>query len=956
MAKDFKDTLNLPDTDFPMKANLAQRELDFLAFWKDSDIRGKMDEKNRDKLAYILHDGPPYANGHIHIGHALNKILKDIIVKFHTMNGHYSPYVPGWDCHGLPIELQADKELGSKKHSVTIIEKRAHCRSYAQKFIDIQRAEFIRLGVFGDWSNPYITMDYDYEADIVAEFFKIVTQGYVYRGKKPVHWCPTCVTALAEAEVEYDLIPSPEIYVKFKLDDDSVIKLFGNKPDKDVFIVIWTTTPWTLPANLALAVHPDIDYVVVDAEEASYIVAAQLLEKVLEKLLIIGRNSTIIKQVKGKELEGLNAHHPFIDRLSQVVLGDFVTTEVGTGVVHIAPGHGEDDYRVGIKYGLDIYVPVDDRGKFTDAAEENLKGELVLKGKFVLDKNTNKEIIDTLKNNHTYLTGSTDDFKHSYPICWRCKKPVIFRATEQWFISMEHVELKKRAVEEIDKVTWVPSWGKDRIYAMVKNRPDWCISRQRTWGVPIALLLCKECGEVVTDKVVLDKIVAQFREHSSDVWFTLEPQELLPDGYKCKKCGGGTFAKETDILDVWFDSGVSQAAVLERRSNLTWPADMYLEGSDQHRGWFQSSLLASMATKSRAPFKTVLTHGFVVDGKGKKMSKSLGNVISPDDIIKQNGAEILRLWTASEDYNFDVRISKEILQRLTEAYRKIRNTCRFLLGNINGLDIDFDPGDSLQKLTELDRWAISRLNLFIERITNSYGDFGFHDVFHNLYNFLIVDMSSFYLDIIKDRLYISAKQSQQRKAAQWTMKQILLGITGLMAPILSFTAEEVWQSLKKNEMVIEESVFLSAFPIADKGFIDEGLEERLRTFLKIRDVVNKALELKRQEKFIGNALEAKVTLYAGDAQYEFLKGYESDLPTLLIVSQAKLLPLNVLTDELRQQSHTEDTLPELFIVVTKAEGEKCGRCWNFSTTVGSLKDEPEVCQRCYDVLKQMGNP
>ncbi|MBF0516888.1 MAG: isoleucine--tRNA ligase [Nitrospirae bacterium] len=938
MAKDYKDTLNLPDTDFPMKANLARRELDFLAFWSDNAISAKMEDKNRDTTPYILHDGPPYANGHIHIGHALNKILKDIIVKFHAMNGRYAPYVPGWDCHGLPIEHQADKELGAKKNSVTIIEKRAHCRAYAQKFIDIQRDEFIRLGIFGNWSDPYITMDFNYEADIVEEFFKIVENGYVYRGKKPVHWCCSCVTALAEAEVEYADKTSPSVYVKFKLTDDSAINLLGSKPTNDVFIVIWTTTPWTLPANLALAVHPEVDYAVVDAADtAYYIVAAPLLERLVD----IGISGSVVKQVKGNAIEGMKAHHPFIDRLSQVVLGDFVTIEDGTGVVHIAPGHGEDDYRTGIKYGLDIYVPVDDRGKFTAPAGENLMG------KFVFDANA--EIIEQLKNNNALI--EQHNISHSYPHCWRCKKPVIFRATQQWFISLEYNALRQRTIEEIEQVQWVPATGKDRIYGMVSNRPDWCVSRQRSWGVPIALLLCCDCGQAVTDRPALDNIVAQFRQHSSDVWFTLDIGQLLPNGYTCKKCGCGTFTKETDILDVWFDSGVSQAAVLQRRQYLTWPAEMYLEGSDQHRGWFQSSLLTSMATKGMAPFKTVLTHGFVVDGKGKKMSKSLGNVIAPEDIIKQNGAEILRLWVASEDYKFDVRISKEILQRLTEAYRKIRNTCRFLLGNIHGLDVDFHPGNSL---TELDRWAMNRLHRMISNVTHSYTSFDFHEVFHILYNFCIVDMSSFYLDVIKDRVYTSTRHSDERKAAQWTMKQILLGVTGLMAPIISFTAEEVWQSMKTNKMINEDSVFLSAFPAADTRYIDDELDIRLRHLIRVRDVVNKALEIKRQDKLIGNALEAKVTLYAGEAQHEFLKSYESDLPTLLIVSQASLLPLNALTDALRQYAHTDDTLPELFIVVTRADGHKCGRCWNFSTTVGSFPDEPEVCGRCYDVLRQMG--
>ncbi|MCG6552710.1 MAG: isoleucine--tRNA ligase [Candidatus Magnetominusculus sp. LBB02] len=923
MAKDFKDTLNLPDTDFPMKASLALKELDFLAFWKDNAISARMEEKNKGGRPYCLHDGPPYANGHIHIGHALNKILKDIIVKFHAMNGRYASYVPGWDCHGLPIEHQADKELGAKKNTVSIIEKRAHCRSYAQKFIDIQRTEFIRLGVFGDWSNPYITMDYDYEADIVAEFYKIAKAGYVYRGKKPVHWCPTCVTALAEAEVEYAEKNSPSVYVKFKLTDDSAIKLFGEKPSKDVFIVIWTTTPWTLPANLALAVHPDVDYVVVDADSVYYIVAEPLVETLNSR---VGLNGAAIKQIKGNTLEGLYAHHPFIDRLSAVVLGAFVTVEDGTGVVHIAPGHGEDDYRTGIKYGLDIYVPVDDRGKFTAAAGETLEGQ------FVFD--ANKNIIDILKNNDALI--GEQSITHSYPHCWRCKKPVIFRATEQWFISMAHDDLRKRAAAEIDKVQWVPATGKDRISAMVNNRPDWCVSRQRSWGVPIALLLCKDCGEAVLDDDVLSKTVARFREHGSDVWFTLEPEELLAAGYKCKKCGVSTFKKEKDILDVWFDSGVSQAAVLERRANLTWPADMYLEGSDQHRGWFQSSLLAAMAVRGAAPFKTVLTHGFVVDGKGKKMSKSLGNVVAPDDIIKQNGAEILRLWTASEDYKFDVRVSKEILQRLTEAYRKIRNTCRFLLGNISGLEADYEPGDSL---TELDRWAMGRRERLIKNVTKAYNSFDFHEVFHILYNFCIVDMSAFYLDIIKDRVYTAARNSAERKAAQWTMRQVLLAITGLMAPVLSFTAEEVWQSLKRSKMVNEESVFLSAFPVADEGLIDDELGRRFDDIIEDRRLVNMALETARQNKVIGNSLEAKVTLNASEKVYERLKPYELQLPTMFIVSNV----------ELKKDDGMDNGMEA---VISRADGDKCGRCWNYSTTVGSFPDEPEVCHKCYNVLKQ----
>ncbi len=923
MAKDFKDTLNLPKTDFPMKANLTRREPEMLAFWQEKEIYKKIQEKNRGSQSFILHDGPPYANGHIHMGHALNKVLKDIIVKYKSMKGFYSPYVPGWDCHGLPIEHQVDKKLGSKKYETPLIEKRRLCREYASRFIDIQREEFKRLGVLGDWEKPYITMSYDYEAAIAEAFLDIVKKGYVYKGKKPVHWCPTCVTALAEAEVEYAEKVSPSIFVRFKVLSEDAERLVG---EENLYFVIWTTTPWTLPANLALAVHPEVKYSAVKTDDAVYIVAEPLRARLEEQ---IGLKGEVIKEFNGARLEGTRAKHPFIDRVSVVVTGDFVTTEDGTGVVHIAPGHGEDDYLIGLKHGLDIYAPVDDRGRFV-IDDINLKGEFVFKA--------NERIIEHLKQSGALLGAS--EIEHSYPHCWRCKKPVIFRATEQWFISVEEKDLRKRCLEQIDRVQWIPRWGRERIYSMMTGRPDWCISRQRAWGVPITIISCTKCGEPVLDDQVFQRVVDSFRQKGADAWFETPVEEYLGGSYSCNKCDGTEFKKETDILDVWFDSGVSHLAVLEQDERLSWPAQMYLEGSDQHRGWFQSSLITSVALKDRSPYDIVLTHGFVVDGKGKKMSKSLGNVISPSDIIKQHGAEILRLWASAEDYRDDIRLSKEILSRLIEAYRKIRNTCRFLLGNID----DFDYKDYSSDLLEIDRWAMSRLQRLCRSVTKAYENYDFHEVFHRIYQFCIVDMSSFYLDILKDRLYTFKRDSVERRAAQWTLYQILHTLTRLMAPVVSFTAEEIWQFMKVKD---QESVFLSDFPEVKEEFIDDELENRWKGLIEIRDLVNKALEEKRVEKLIGNSLEAKVLLYADGENSDLLKEYKDFLPTLFIVSQVELKDYSEKTAD----AFEVDELKGVAVKVVHADGQKCQRCWNWSETVGTFDDEPEVCDRCYKVLK-----
>ncbi len=918
MEKEIKDTLNLPKTDFPMKASLPQKEPEMIRFWQAADIYGNIQKKNAGGETYLLHDGPPYANGHIHIGHALNKILKDIIVKYKSMNGHNSPYVPGWDCHGLPIELEVDKKLGKKKHEMDLLEKRRLCREYAEKFLDIQREEFKRLGVFGDWENPYLTMSYDYEATIVQELFEFVRRGSLYRGKKPVHWCPSCVTALAEAEVEYADKESPSVFVRFKL---------GKSPveGKESYLVIWTTTPWTLPANLALAVNPEIDYVAASAKDGSLLIVAEyLLPGMVERGFA---ESEVKAKFKGKELVGLKAKHPFIDRDSIVIAGDFVSVEEGSGVVHIAPGHGEDDYIAGIKEGLEVFAPVDDRGRFEGTGVEELEGEFVFKA--------NDRIVEILRERGALL--HKEEISHSYPHCWRCKKPVIFRATEQWFISMKTNGLREKCLEEINTVQWIPAWGKERIYGMLQRRPDWCISRQRAWGVPITIVTCSGCGEVVADEAFYEKTVGLFREHGADVWFTKDAGEFLPEGYRCKKCGEALFEKDMDILDVWFDSGVSHTAVLVEERGLRWPADIYLEGSDQHRGWFQSSLLESVGTRGKAPYRTVLTHGFTVDGQGKKMSKSLGNVVAPQDIIKQTGAEILRLWVSAEDYRGDVRISKEIIARLTEAYRKIRNTARFLLGNL--YDYDGSPGEPM----EIDRWALSRLHGLTQKVARAYESFDFHEVYHRLYNFCVVDMSSFYLDILKDRLYTFRADSPERRAGQRVLSDVLTTMTRLMAPVLSFTAEEIWQSVREKPA---ESVFLSDFPQADESLIDKELENRWARLITIRDEVNKALEIKRREKFIGNSLEAKVIVHVSGDDLALLNNYEGFLPTLFIVSQAELN-----TEEPGEDSVKSDEVEGLWVTVRRAEGEKCQRCWNWSPSVGTFADAPEVCAKCYGHIK-----
>ncbi len=925
---DYKDTLNLPKTDFPMKANLAQKEPEFLKKWDEAGIYEQIRKVAKGKPTYILHDGPPYANGHIHLGTALNKIIKDIVIKSKNMSGFDSVYVPGWDCHGLPIEHQVDKELGPKRHDMPQVEKRRYCRAYAEKFVDLQREEFKRLGVFAEWENPYLTMTYDYEAATVAEFSKLYLSGDIYKGKKPVYWCATCRTALAEAEVEYADHKTPSIFVKFPMISEIaavVPKLAGEK----VSMVIWTTTPWTLPANLAIAAHETFEYVAVKADGEVLILAKELLESCMTAFGI--KEYVELDTFPGSVLEGLKCRHPFIDRESVMILAPFVTLETGTGLVHIAPGHGQEDYEIGLEYGLENYAPVNEEGKFT-------KDVAFFAGQFVFD--ANDAVIAKLKELGALLGRA--DIQHSYPHCWRCKQPIIFRSTEQWFISMEKNDLRKKALRAIDQVKWFPSWGRDRIYGMVENRPDWCISRQRLWGVPITIFYCKDCEELVATKEILDHVVSLVKEFSADVWFDREPKDLMPPGTVCPHCGGANFKKDVNILDVWFDSGVSHAAVLETRPDLSSPADLYLEGSDQHRGWFHSSLLESIGTRDRAPFKSVLTHGFVVDGAGKKMSKSLGNVIDPQTIIDKNGAEILRLWVSSEDYTQDIRISKEILDRLIEAYRRIRNTGRYILGNL----YDFNPdSDSVPytKMEEMDRWAIHRLQEVIRRVRAAYDNFEFHVVYYTIYNFCSVDLSAMYLDVSKDRLYTSKATSNERRSAQTAMYMILDALTRLLAPVLTFTSEELWASLPAYANK-EAGVHLAQFPEVRTDTMDEALMDKWTTLLSVKGEISKAIEIARKNKVIGHALDVRVDIAAPEKLLTLLRANAELLKTLNIVSD---LGFNVVDEANAWRS---EAIEGLAVGVTKATGQKCQRCWNYSESVGKHADYPEVCERCHKNL------
>jgi len=916
---DWKNTLNLPQTNFPMKADLSRKEPQIMANWKEMDIYRLILEKRANAPLYILHDGPPYANGNIHLGHALNKILKDFVVKTKTMEGFQSPYVPGWDCHGLPIEIKVDQLLGSKKEQMEITEIRKKCREYAEKFVHIQREEFARLGVFGDWENPYTTLDHTYESTVIQYFKSFVQNGNVVRKKRPVFWCTSCVTALAEAEVEYENHTSPSIYVKFLLKDiPEFLKEYSNK---NIFVLIWTTTPWTIPANLAIALHKDYDYALFEAKGEYYIAASRLVPIISE---IMGCSCKIEKEFKGINLKGLNTIHPLYDRPSIIINTDYVVLDQGTGCVHTAPGHGEDDYRAGLDHGLDIYSPVGPSGLF-DQTTGKYEGQHIFK--------CNDIIVEDLKANNRLIHSSS--IEHSYPHCWRCKKPVIFRATEQWFISMDTAELRQKALEEIKNVQWLPQWGEERISSMIATRPDWCISRQRDWGVPIPVFYCQECGEPLLNLDAIEKTEELFLKFGSDAWYTHDISEIIPAGTACAQCGHKEFTKGKDIIDVWFESG-SSFGVLENRQGHRFPAEMYMEGGDQYRGWFHSSLLVGVSAKKQSPYHTVITHGWVLDHKGRAMSKSLGNVIQPQTIINEKGAEILRLWVAMVNYREDIKLGDEVLSRVVESYRKIRNTWKFMLGVLS----DFNPEtDTLsdQNLREIDLYILSNLQQAKKRILQSYRDFEYHIVYHTIFNFFTVDLSAFYLNVMKDNLYCNAPGSTIRKTAQAIIYKLLKETVLLMAPILSFTAEEVWAHLP-NFNGKEPSVHIHTFPGVEEKYTEHLDTQKWDRIIETRDKILKEIEEARNKKIIGDSLEADIHLELPGELYSLVASHVELFKEILVVSHLSIT-----------QSFSEDEK----ITVRKSGGTKCPRCWNwFSNTVnGSLP--AELCPRCETVIKEM---
>ena len=977
---DLKKTVNLPKTSFAQKANLAQNEPVRLKKWSELKLYDLIRQDRACAEKFILHDGPPYANADIHLGTALNKILKDFIVKSRTMMGFDAPYVPGYDCHGLPIELYVDRKLGAKKANMPPVAIRRACREHAAEALKRQTRDFQRLGIFGEWDNPYLTMSNHYEAETARLFGRFVERGYVYKGARPVYWCIHDQTALAEAEVEYHQHSSPSVYVKFPLRSDPALidpALAGRK----VFVLIWTTTPWTLPANLGIAVHPDFEYSAFAHNDEVFIVASELLESVAQKCglnEIDGGTLKVLARFPGSRLDRLECGHAWLDRPSLLMVGEHVTlggeadAEVeldvreardtkktgksGTGCVHTAPGHGHDDFVLGKRYNLEIYCPVDNAGHFTPEVE-HFAGQSVFEA--------NPKIVEFMRERGVLLF--TETYEHRYPHCWRCKNPVIFRATPQWFISMDRAggpvverdedgrdrtnytenffdasgsgtnSLRAAAISEIERVQWLPAWGVDRMRNMFKGRPDWCVSRQRVWGVSIPVFYCAKCNEAVADPQIINSVADVFEKESADAWYTRSASELLPEGYKCAKCGDHDWIKETDILDVWFDSGSSSIAVLENRPGLRWPADVYIEGGDQFRGWFNSSLMIGLAVHNRAPYKTVLTHGWTVDAQGKAMHKSAGNAVPPDEVIKESGAEILRLWCASSNYFDDMRCSAEILQRVTDGYRKLRNTARFALGNLHG----FDPqrhAVAEADMLEIDRWALAELDVVTRKARQAYDDYEFHAVYHALYNFCTVTLSARYFDIIKDRLYTFAPQSQARRSAQTALYRIADALARLLAPILVFTADEIWENLPAGVEARKVSVHLATFPEVVAGADHERFANWERLF-EVREDVLRALEEARIAKQIGSSLEARVEISAAGATYDLLEHYRADLRYLFIVSQVDVL-------------RAESDAGQVTIRILAAAGDKCERCWNYSTHVGESAKYPSVCERCVSALTQ----
>ncbi len=934
---DYKKTLNLPRTSFPMRANLPQNEPKMIDFWAQTGAYEQMIASPGAQRSFVLHDGPPYANGHIHLGTAMNKILKDIIVKSRNLQGQSAQYVPGWDCHGLPIELKVEQERQASEKDPDTLQIRKKCREYALKYLDIQREEFRRLGVLGKWEQPYLTMHPEYEAATAKELGRFMERGNVKRHKKPIYWCPSCETALAEAEVEYGDHSSPSIYVRFPVPDPRIAERFPEVDALSLFICIWTTTPWTIPSNQAVAVHPDFDYVLVRVGDEAFILAEKLLQDCSAKFG--WSEPEVMSRFKGSQLEGFEAEHPFYSRSAVIVLADYVTLETGTGCVHTAPGHGQEDYETGLRYDLDIYAPLDDQGRFLEDVD-------FFAGLTVFE--ANPVVIEKIRDNAHLLAH--EEISHSYPHCWRCKKPVIFRATTQWFISMDHNDLRTRTLEAIDrKVRWIPSWGRQRIRNMIAHRPDWCISRQRSWGVPIIALICNRCNEAYSDPQWVFSIVDRFAQHErgADYWFETPVQDVIPEGLTCPSCQGADWRKETDILDVWFDSGTSYAAVLEKREECSFPADMYLEGSDQHRGWFHSSLLAAMGTRDVPPYASVLTHGFVVDGEGKKMSKSIGNVIAPQDIISKYGAEILRMWVSSENYQEDLRISEDILKQLVDNYRRIRNTCRFMLGNLS----DFSPEDNaldIQQMLPFDRYV---LNIFLDKhaqILKWYDHYELHKVFHTLHNLCVNELSAFYLDILKDRLYVSSQDSHERRSAQTALFHILLMLVQDMAPILSFTAEEVYQHLPGTIRDSSPSVFGFSRSSIQKTPVSDEEKALWDMICLVRQEVTKAIEPKRKQGIVGHSLDVSLTLYLEDGLYQQMTDVATSLREIFILSQVAVLPRDQAPDDV----YVSEAVPGLSIGISPAAGQKCPRCWVFSETLDKA-DPDQVCPRCSAVLEEL---
>ena len=930
MQQDYNNTINLPKTDFPMRAGLPKREPGFLENWEHADLYHELMKKNEGKPLFVLHDGPPYANGNLHMGHALNKILKDFILRSRNMMGYQAPYIPGWDTHGLPIERQAIKAYGMDRSKVSVAEFRSKCEEFAHDHVNTQREQFKRLGVIGDWDRPYLTLTHDYEAAQIEIFGEMAKKGYIYKGQKPVYWCPHDETALAEAEIEYKDIPCKSIFVKFAVTDDKgvITKLLGSK--ENVYFVIWTTTTWTIPGNLAISLNPffEYDFVKVPSGEI-YVMAKELVASVMKTAGI--STWEVLATCLGSDLEMIKTKHPLYDRESLVIVGEHVTLDAGTGCVHTAPGFGADDFIVCQKYKIPIIVPVDGKGRHTAEAGK-------YEGMFVED--SNEVILKDLNDCGALL--ATEDIVHSYPHCWRCKNPIIFRTTEQWFCSVD--ALKDDAVKACEDIKWIPGWGQERMTSMIRERSDWCISRQRVWGVPIPIFTCKKCGKPLVNEQTIKAVADLFREKGSNAWFDMSAAEILPEGIKCE-CGCADFDKETDTMDVWFDSGSSWAGVLEV-NGLDVPCAMYLEGSDQHRGWFNSSLLTAVATTGKAPYNSVLTHGFVVDGEGRKMSKSVGNTVAPSDIIDVYGADVMRLWVSSADYQADVRLSKDIVKQLSEVYRKIRNTFRFLLGNLD----DFNPNTdkvAYADMSEFDKWALLRLEEVRQKVSDAYENYEFHMLYHAIHNFCTVDLSSIYLDVMKDTMYAESKNNVARRSAQTAMYEILKTLVAMVSPVLSFTAEEVWKYMPKEEGM-PESVMLQDWPQGHPEHFNQELADKWNQLLDLRTSVQKALELARQNKTIGHPLDASVTVYAEGAAFDALNALGEDgLAKLVIVSEAHIVNGAAPAEAVKDEETGVAT------VVAPSELEKCERCWIHRDTVGQDSEHPTLCHRCAEVVKSL---